>query len=229
MIKPGAGFSSNASVPAMQIQSQLTENDYAKFRVYYMFRIRKIWAVFVLVGLVLAWEIFPRKDVNLIRRKRSQRLPTAMPRNMRVECKYAIYHVMSRQDRRSLPRPTFGARLCRRPAAATRYCSCRGRIEPVFGWQCRCGWSPDSPIQLVPLPFPSFGSHTNLPRSRITSPVIRPRRAEVHESGTGALGLPGERSDCGLLRLVGSVLIRPPRVFQPRFEASTGPRTNAGP
>src|SRR5579859_6948504 len=44
----------------MQIQSELIESDYSKLRSYYIFRVRKIWVLFLLCGLFLAWQIFPR-------------------------------------------------------------------------------------------------------------------------------------------------------------------------
>jgi hypothetical protein len=44
----------------MQIQAQLTESDYSKFRSFAAFRLRKLWVIFVGAGLILAYEIFPK-------------------------------------------------------------------------------------------------------------------------------------------------------------------------
>lgn len=44
----------------MQLQSQLTKADYAKWRRFAMFRIRKTWLVYFLLVPIFAWEVFPR-------------------------------------------------------------------------------------------------------------------------------------------------------------------------
>jgi hypothetical protein len=43
----------------MQFHAELTDSDYSKFRSYAVLRIRKVWVVYVLAGLFLAWEVFP--------------------------------------------------------------------------------------------------------------------------------------------------------------------------
>jgi hypothetical protein len=44
----------------MQLQVHLTKADYAKWRRYGMFGIRKTWLVFIVIAPIFAWEVFPR-------------------------------------------------------------------------------------------------------------------------------------------------------------------------
>lgn len=44
----------------MQVQAQLTKADYANWRRFAMFRIRKTWLVFIALAPIFAWEVFPK-------------------------------------------------------------------------------------------------------------------------------------------------------------------------
>jgi hypothetical protein len=46
----------------MELTADLTKKDYAAFRRYAMFRFRKVWLVYVLLGVYVGWTSFPGAD-----------------------------------------------------------------------------------------------------------------------------------------------------------------------
>lgn len=46
----------------MELSADLTKEDYAAFRRYAMFRLRKVWVIYVLVGICVGWASFPGAD-----------------------------------------------------------------------------------------------------------------------------------------------------------------------
>jgi hypothetical protein len=46
----------------MELTAELTKKDYAAFQRYAMFRLRKLWVVFLLLGAYVAWTSFPGAD-----------------------------------------------------------------------------------------------------------------------------------------------------------------------